>query len=56
MEHEVKKPISAEQFIRVWQTSKTVGEVAKRLGYKHNTTPTSRATDMRRKGVPLQRM
>lgn len=50
-----KRPVpSAEEFVRVWQTSKSVIEVAEKTGIDIRGAR-QRATLYRKKGVPLQR-
>ena len=50
------RPIPAEQFVRIWQTSRDLNEVVERTGLKRSSA-TQRATIMRTKnGVPLKQM
>lgn len=46
--------ITAEKFVRVWQSADSLGEVAKRLGVS-SIHATARAALYRRKGIPLQK-
>jgi hypothetical protein len=50
-----RKNITAEEVIRVWQSSKSLGEAAERLGMR-KTSLTCRISHMRKRGVPLKRM
>ena len=50
------KRISAEDFIRAWQTSGTPAEAAEKLGRNGTTGITSRACVYRKKGIPLKKM
>ena len=50
----VRKPITPEKFIEIWQTSKSGTEAAKRLGVPVGTAH-SRATFYRKKGIPLMK-
>lgn len=45
---------SAEVFVQTWQTSASLAEVAKKLGYKSLASASVRATKYRRNGVPLK--
>jgi len=47
--------VSAEEFIKTWQTAKTTGEVMKKLGYENAHSVCMRASWYRRKGVPLKK-
>ena len=52
---EKRKNMKPEDFVIVWQTSESVDEVAARLGLR-KTSCQQKATQMRRKGVPLKKM
>ena len=45
--------VTAEEFVRIWQAAKTVGEVASRTGMK-TTSAYSKAYAFRKEGVPLK--
>ena len=48
------KRIDPKKFIHVWQTSSTTAEAAQRLNMKKSAVA-SRATQYRRKGIPLKK-
>jgi len=50
----MKRPVSAEEFVRKWQTSRSAGEVAEKTGMDVRAAR-QRAALYRKKGVPLQR-
>ena len=47
-------PVSPEEFVKLYQTAKTVTELAKRLGVGHPAV-VMRAAMYRKKGVPLRK-
>lgn len=49
----MQKKVTAEQFIRVWQTSSSPVEVSKRLDMTYSSV-NARAADYRKKGIPLK--
>lgn len=51
----MRKLISAEEFVKVWQASEDVGEVANKLEMPMKTCHT-RASNYRRKGIKLKLM
>ena len=46
--------VTPEEFIKVWQTSKTLDEVAERTGIEKNAAA-AKASGYRKKRVPLKR-
>ena len=48
------KRLEAKKFIQVWQTSSSTAEAAQRLNMK-KTAVASRASQYRRKGIPLKK-
>lgn len=50
------KKITAAAFIKAWQASKSAGEAAKKVGYKHSLAASSRAYVLRRLGLGLKKM
>jgi len=52
---ERKPSVDSLSFIRAWQESKTLKEVAQRLDMR-TASASQRATNMRRLGIPLQQM
>jgi hypothetical protein len=44
-----------EEFVRIWQSSDSPAEVAKKAGYKRSLGATSRAAYLRKLGVKLKR-
>jgi hypothetical protein len=49
-----KKPLSAEEFIRLWQRAQSPAELARTTGYRQSTLIV-RASRFRKLGVPLRR-
>jgi len=49
-----RKQLMAEEFVRIWQTSNSVQEVAEKTGYK-STTLSVKANSLRRMGIPLKK-
>tara|TARA_R110002020_G_scaffold15808_3_gene56435 strand:+ start:3340 stop:3585 length:246 start_codon:yes stop_codon:yes gene_type:complete len=47
-------PVTPEEFVRVWQTCRTVGEVADKLNLTKRACY-QRAVAYRKKGVPLKK-
>lgn len=47
--------ISAEEFIKIWQSSKNVAEVAERAKAKSRDTVAHRAWYLRKLGIPLKK-
>ena len=50
-----KKHIAAEEFVIIWQSSRTLDEVLRQTGLARGSA-TARASKYRRMGVPLKRM
>ena len=48
--------ISAEEFIRVWQTSESLNECCSRLPTMPRSTIRQRRSYYRKKGIPLKRL
>jgi len=51
-----RKNIDAATFIKAWQSSKSAGEAAKKVGYKDSLAASSRATVLRARGLNLKKM
>jgi hypothetical protein len=47
--------VSPEEFVRIWQESDTIDQVAARTGYRRNAAK-QRASNYRVRGVPLKQM
>lgn len=50
------KRITAESFVRAWQTSESVEQVGKKLGLKNGRSLQRRADHFKKMGVPLKEM
>jgi len=46
---------AAEEFVRIWQTAKSPADAAKKAGLKTDRVASTRATQLRAKGVPLKK-
>lgn len=51
----MKKRISADEFIRIWQIADSIPDVMKKTGLP-KATVNARAYNYRKKGVPLKKM
>lgn len=47
--------ISAEEFVKVWQSSSSVSEVSRKFGITSNNVTRNKAAKLRQQGVHLQR-
>jgi hypothetical protein len=50
----MNQPVTAEEFVKAWQSGKSLEEVGEKLGIKPSTAA-SRACEYRKRGVQLKR-